>query len=186
MPWATRMWPGSPRIWSLGSWSGLAQAVGFAFLVNLAVLGSFCWIELLPSGVLTLTWLAIGLLWLGSALFSCRSDGGNRSEADNAGEIEVFSEAIEHYLGGNWYETQRVLGSLLRRNPRDMEAGLMWATVLRHTDRLHEAHEQLDRLERFNGHHRWGMEIRHERELLKRLWQEKSENTAEKSTTEAA
>ena len=183
MPWATRMWPGLPRIWSLGSWSGLAQAVGFGLLVNLAVLGSFCWVELLPSGVLTLVWLAIGLFWLGSALLSCRLDGGGRSKPDNDGETESFSEAIEHYLRGNWYETQRVLGNLLRRNPRDMEAGLMWATVLRHTGRLNEAHEQLDRLERFDGHHKWGMEICHERERLRR---EKSEETAGSSTAEAA
>ena len=70
MPWATRIWPGLPQIWSRGSWSGLIQAVGFAVAVNLAVLGSFWWVELLPSGLLTFVWLAIGLVWIGSALFS--------------------------------------------------------------------------------------------------------------------
>jgi len=190
MPWATRMWPGLPQIWSLGSWSGLAQAVGFAFVVNLAVLGSFCWVELLPSGVLTSIWLAIGLFWLGSALFSCRSLGHGRLEPDNGGETESFGEATEHYLRGNWYEAQRVLGNLLRRNPRDMEAGLMWATVLRHAGRTREAYEQLDRLERFEGHHEWGVEIRHERELIEQLWREKSGENAgdsrEDSTAAAA
>ena len=190
MPWATRMWPGLPRIWSLGSWSGLAQAVGFGVVVNLAVLGSFCWVELLPSGLLTLVWLVIGLFWLGSALFSCRSNGHGRQGPDDGSQTESFSEAIEHYLKGNWYEAQRVLGNLLRRNPRDMEAGLMWATVLRHAGRIHEAHEQLDRLECFEGHHKWGMEICHERELLKQLRREKLEKTAEnaveESTAEAA
>jgi hypothetical protein len=190
MPWATRIWPGLPRIWSLGSWSGLAEAVGFAFVVNLAVLGSFCWVELLPSGLLTLVWLVVGLFWLGSALFWCGSSGQGRSEPDNVSETESFSGAIEHYLRGNWYEAQRVLGSLLRRNPRDMEAGLMWATVLRHAGRIHEASEQLDRLERFEAHHKWGMEIRQERELLKQLLRERSEERVDKavddSTSEAA
>ena len=190
MPLAIRMWPGLPRIWSLGSWLGLAQAVGFALAVNLAVLGSFYWVEVLPSRLLTLVWLAIGLFWLGSALFSCRSGGLSRPETDGENETESFSEAIGHYLRGNWYESQRVLGDLLRRNPRDMEAGLMWATVLRHIGRIHEASEQLDHLERFEGHHKWGMEILHERKLLKQLRREKSEETAENpvedSTAEAA
>ena len=191
MPWATRMWPGLPRIWSLGSWLGLAQAVGFTIGVNLAILGSFYWVELLPGSLLTLVWLAIGLFWLGSALFSCRSNGCGRSEADGGdSETESFCEAIEHYLRGNWYESQRVLGNLLRRNPRDLEAGLMWATVLRHAGRVDEAGEQLDRLELFEGHHKWGMEICRERELLAQLRQEKLEETAENavedSTAEAA
>ena len=190
MPWVTRMWPGLSRIWSLGSWSGLAQAVGFAFAVNLAVLSSFCWVEFLPSRLLTLVWLVVGLFWLGSAVFSGRSNGCGRPEPVSGSETESFSEAIEHYLRGNWYEAQRVLGNLLRRNPRDMEAGLMWATVLRHAGRIHEAREQLDHLERFEGHHKWGMEIHHERELLKQLWREESEKTAENSvedsTAEAA
>jgi hypothetical protein len=184
------MWPGLPRIWSLGSWSGLAQAVGFAFVVNLAVLGSFYWVELLPSGMPALVWLAIGLFWLGSALFSCRSDGQGRSQADNGGEAESFSQAIEHYLRGNWYETQRVLGNLLRRNPRDIEAGLMWATVLRHAGRHQEAREQLARLECFEGHQKWGAEILQERKLLEQLGQRRSEQAAEisveDSTAEAA
>jgi hypothetical protein len=191
MPWATRMWPGLPRIWSLGSWSGLAQAVGFALVVNLAVLGSFYWVELLPSGLLTLVWLAIGVFWVGSAIFSSiPSAFSSPPKPDCESETDSFSEATEHYLRGNWYEAQRVLGDLLRQNPRDMEAGLMWATVLRHAGRIDEAGEQLDRLELFEGHHKWGMEICRERELLAQLRQEKlnetAENAVESSTADAA
>jgi hypothetical protein len=186
MPWATRIWPGLPQIWSLGSWSGLAQAVGFALMVNLAVLGSFYWVELLPSGLLTLVWLAIGVFWLGSALFSSiPSAFSSPPKPDCESEIDSFGEATEHYLRGNWYEAQRALGNLLRRNPRDIEAGLMWATVLRHAGRIHETHEQLARLECFEGHQKWGMEIRRERELLEQLRQNGPEDAVEKSSEDS-
>ena len=190
MPWATRTWPGLPQIWRLGSWLGLVQAVGFAIVVNLAVLGSFYWTELLPNGLLRLVWAAIGIFWVGSTVFSRQSNTHRELELESSNEEESFGEAVEHYLGGNWYEAQRVLGNLLRRNPRDIEAGLMWATVLRHAGRTREALEQLAQLERFDGHQKWVMEISHERELLERSRRKTSEEAAENSidgaTAEAA
>ena len=57
----------------------------------------------------------------------------------------------------------------------------MWATVLRHAGRTREALEQLARLERFEGHQKWVMEIGHERGLLERSWRETSKEAAENS-----
>ncbi len=164
---------------------GLVQAVGFTIVVNLAVLGSLYWTELLPSGLLRLVWTAIGIFWVGSTLFSCRSDSRRELEPQSIKAEESFGEAIEHYLRGNWYEAQRTLGNLLRRNPRDIEAGLMWATVLRHAGRNREALEQLAHLQRFEGHQKWATEIGHERELLKRSRPEAPEETAENSIDDA-
>jgi hypothetical protein len=42
----------------------------------------------------------------------------------------------------------------------------MLATLLRHTGRLEEAVEHLDRLQRMEGSEKWGLEIQRERELL--------------------
>ena len=74
-----------------------------------------------------------------------------------------FREAAEYYLKGNWFEAECALVELLRQNPRDPEAGLMLATLLRHTGRLEEATNHLDRLERFEGSRKWALEIRRER-----------------------
>jgi thioredoxin-like negative regulator of GroEL len=69
-------------------------------------------------------------------------------------------------LKGNWVESEHLICRVLRRAPRDLDAGLMLATLLRHTGRLEEAQRQLDRIVRFEGAHKWALEIRREREFL--------------------
>jgi protein involved in temperature-dependent protein secretion len=68
------------------------------------------------------------------------------------------------YLQGNWFQTEELVAQILRRNPRDVEARLLKATLLRHTGRWDEAREQLRQLQRLEGAGSWNMEI--EREWL--------------------
>jgi len=135
-------------------------------MVNVALAASLLWSELLPPRVRTGAWVAVAVLWLGSATFSRLRErhGAVGPEKSPAGDLYV--EATEHYLKGNWFESECRLRELLRHNPRDLEAGLMLATLLRHTGRLGEAAQQLERLERFDGWERWGMEIGRERACL--------------------
>ena len=70
MPWATCLWPGLPQVWIRGSWSALAVACGAAMLLNLAVLGSFGWSELMGPGLRTALWVVLGALWGGAAMVS--------------------------------------------------------------------------------------------------------------------
>ena len=67
MPWAAYLWPGLPQMYRQGSWSALALAVGFAALVNLALAASLVWSELFAAGVRNAVWMAVVLLWGGSA-----------------------------------------------------------------------------------------------------------------------
>jgi cytochrome c-type biogenesis protein CcmH/NrfG len=69
-------------------------------------------------------------------------------------------------LKGNWFEAERELNKLLRRDNRDLEARLMLATLLRHTKRFDEATRQLNVLVRLEGAKRWELEIRREGELI--------------------
>ncbi|MCR4413284.1 MAG: tetratricopeptide repeat protein [Thermoguttaceae bacterium] len=69
-------------------------------------------------------------------------------------------------MKGNWFEAECLLSRILKRNPRDLEARLMLATLLRHTGRRDEAARQLDRLERFEGSGKWVLEISRERQQL--------------------
>ncbi len=171
MPWGTYLWPGLPQIWREGAWSALAVAVGFAALVNVALAASLIWTELLSPGVRNSLWMLILAIWAGSGAFAYwRDRRGGSTEGTGPAEnedISAFREALDHYLKRNWFQAERLLRDLLRKNPRDLDAGLMLATLLRSTDRLEEAEKELDRLGRFETCRKWELEIRREREFLR-------------------
>jgi len=175
MPWATYLWPGLPQLWRQGLWWGLALAVGFGVLLNLLVMASFVWVELLGSSTLKFAWLAMSVLWLGSAVASVWHSWGVVPRVTGSAEA-MFRAALSEYLKGNWFEAERTLGRLLELRPRDVEARLLLATLLRHNVRLTEAVEQLDRLELLEDARRWAHEIEVERHVIAQLAAENSEN----------
>lgn len=166
MPWGTYLWPGLPQAWVDGSWSALAVAVSVAALLNLALLSSFVWTELVAWQVRNGLWIALCGVWLGagvmSAVWTRRRAFG--SEEDRSGVD--FAEAVQYYLTGDWFRAERELQKLLEKDARDAEARLTLATLLRHTGRLDEAEGQLQRLSRLEGAGKWELEIGRERELL--------------------
>ncbi len=164
-PWATYLWPGLPQLWRQGSWSALALAVGAAVLVNVALAGSLVWSELLPPATRNAAWGAVLVVWVGSAVVARAARQRDAARQHARAASDAYLEALDHYLKGNWFEAECLLRELLRRNPRDLEAGLTLATLLRHTGRLEESLEELNRLERFDGWERWAMEIGRERAL---------------------
>jgi predicted Zn-dependent protease len=165
-PWAAYLWPGLPQLWRRGSWSALALAVGAAGLVNLALAASLLWTELLAPRVRTGAWLVVAAVWAGSALISRLAESRRTALRGRARGGDAFAEATEQYLRGHWFEAECAIREMLRRDPRDLEAGLMLATLLRHTGRLGEAAEQLGRLQRLDGWEHWAMEIGRERACL--------------------
>jgi len=168
MTWAVYLWPGLPQLWRRGAWSGLAVAVGFALLLNLALVSSLVWteLELLGSESRTYVWLAVAILWVGSAALGAASNRRRARTADGSTGGDCFGEVLDHYLQQNWYEAEHRLASLLRRKPTDVDARLMLATVMRHTGRLDEAAGQLDRLGRMEGSRKWEHEIAQQRRRL--------------------
>jgi len=166
MPWVTYLWPGLTQVWRQGAWSALALAIGFAALLNLALASSLLWTELLPTSLRNAVWALVAVVWVVSVIAAWRWDGKQIAAANPARETDMFAVAQDHYLKGNWFETERVLLDLLQRNPRDWDAGLMLASLFRHTRRFDEARQALDRLERFEGFRKWRVEMNRERELL--------------------
>lgn len=164
MPWATYLWPGLPRLCTDGTWSSLVVAVGFGCLVNLALMATLLWSELLTPWVRNLVCVAAALMSAGSVLLSYGRDRRRPSRPGKA--EETFREALDHYLKGNWFESEQLLRGLLARSARDLDARLMLATLLRHTGRLDEAERELDRIERFDGCEKWELELAAERESL--------------------
>jgi tetratricopeptide (TPR) repeat protein len=141
----------------------LVLAAGFAVLLDLLLLGSFVWVELLGPRDLRLGWMAAGSLWGASAILSF---GFHRPAAATSSADLVYQEALKHYLQGSWFEAETSLGRLLRLAPRDVEGLLLLATLLRRTRRYDEALSQFDRLERLRDATRWAREIAEERQLI--------------------
>ncbi len=164
-PYLAYLWPGLPTILANGSWIGLAWATVFAVLINLLILATLWWPELFPLHVRNGMWLAAAVFWSGATIASMRSLQ-SQPEEDLEGEV-TFADATKLYLRADWFGAERVLTELLQKNPRDVEAGLMLATVWRHTGRIDEASQQLDRLELLDGSRRWMLEIHQERKCLR-------------------
>lgn len=168
MAWAVYLWPGLPHLWKRGAWSGLAVAVGFALVLNLALVSSLVWTELEPLGTgnRIYVWLGVAIFWIGSATIGAIGDHRRDKIRKDADADDSFAEALDHYLQQNWHEAERCLVRLLRRDPRDVDARLMLATVLRRAGRIEESAGQLDRLGRMEGSRKWEHEIAQQRRWL--------------------
>jgi hypothetical protein len=164
--WMTHLWPGLPQLLREESWHALALAVVAAALLNLALMGTLIWDELIGPGLRSGLWMVVGVFWVVSAVTAL---GGKQRQKVRVLPKRVedgFPLALDYYLKGNWFETERVLAELLRQDSRDVDARLMLATLLRHTDRHDEAQVQLDLLGQLEDAHRWQWEIGREQELL--------------------
>jgi hypothetical protein len=162
-PYLAYLWPGLPTILTNGSWLGLAWASGFAVLINLLILSSVWWPELFVSHVRNGLWLATAVFWGGATITSLRALRDSVPEEDVAA---TYGDATRLYLQADWFGAEQILIDLIGRNSRDVDAGLMLASLWRHTGRIGEASQQLDRLELLDGARKWMLEIHQERKLL--------------------
>lgn len=177
------LWPGLPRLWRRGEWSGLIAAVVFAALLNIALLSGVVWSEVelfVPAGR-TIIWFMVFSVWAGSAAVSFGADRRRQDEPKplaTENSENAYAEALEHYLQRNWCEAERLLERLLRHDIRDVEARLMLVSVLRRERRFDEAVGQLDRLSRQEDSCKWEREIQRERNLLAEALAETNEEAA--------
>ena len=165
MPWPAYLWPGLPQLARDGNWAALAFAVAAGVLLNAVLLGTWFWTDLFPAALRIICWVFIGAAWSLSIGYWAWADRRKAAAPEKAGG-RVFEEALEDYLKGNWFETERKLNILMRRDEHDLEARLLLATLLRHTKRFDDATRQLNLLVRLDGAHRWALEIHREGELL--------------------
>jgi predicted Zn-dependent protease len=163
----------------------LAIAVVAAVLLDVLLLVSFGWTELIGPDLRTTLWTGLGVVWVGAAVWSVSWSRKRAGDRKPEPQQDVFGEALDHYLQGDYFQTEQILEGLLRRNVRDVDARLMLATLLRHTGRLDDAARQLDTLARFEGAGKWELEIRQERELLAKA-KKQPEAAAENETGTAS
>ncbi len=176
MPWPAYLWPGLPQLARDGNWAALAFAVTAAALLNAVLLETWFWTDALAPAVRIICWVFLGAAWsigIGYWAWVDRpghpghplAGRGSAAASEKAGG-KVFDEALEDYLKGNWFEAERKLNLLLRRDEHDLEARLLMATLLRHAKRFDDATHQLNLLVRLDGAERWALEIHREGELL--------------------
>jgi hypothetical protein len=169
--WITLPVPGLTQLWLAGAWWGLAVGLGFAWLVNLAVVSTFVWTELIGPWSRVGVWVLLLLVWAASVFLSFRQLRGSHPENGQATAEDLFRRAGREYLIGNWVKAEQLLTHLIRLNGRDVDAQLMLASLLRRTGQLTEASGRLRRLEATDGAEKWRSEIRRERQWLDELFQ---------------
>lgn len=183
-------WPGLPGLWYRGSFFSLLVAIGFSILLNVALVTSFVWPWMLGETFLAIAWPLILLVWSISAVTTYRrlpdlmSVSPSEKVADQRPPDTLFNQAQSEYLRGHWQESASLLQRLILRQPRDMEARLLLATLFRHTRQFENAKIQLDELMKFDESVEWVFEIERERELLDLIEQHEATEAIQESDDE--
>lgn len=159
-------WPGLPRLWLLGDWSALVIAVSFGGVLNLLLVSAFVRTDWLPFPANELVWIAVGGLWLVSAIRAYRKLPDLCKPATAADDRGLFLQAQNEYLQGHWFEAESALREMLRVTPGDFDARLLLATLFRRTRRYDEALSELGRVAQQDGAEKWHWEIATERRLV--------------------
>lgn len=162
-------WPGVSQFWGRDVRSGLIVAIGFSILLNLTLVCTFVWTELLAVALVRTAWIVILTTWVGWAILAYTWDRKYGATLASGVTNALFERAQRYYLESNWFEAERVLRKLLRHDRRDLDARFLLATLFRHTGRVQEAEEELKRIELQEGAQKWELEISRERLSLSRM-----------------
>jgi len=181
-------WPGLAGLWCRGYVSSLLVAIGFSILLNLALIATFIWPWSLGEMFPLAAWPIIFLVWGTSAylthkqlpdLLSVRpiSTPEQPQPSDT-----LFIQAQSEYLRGHWSEAESLLDRCLQQWPRDAEARLLMATLLRHSRRLDEAAAELEHLLRYDESKNWISEIYREQKLIELIAHETQSDSIKSAT----
>lgn len=169
------LWPGLPQAWLWGRLGALALAAAFAGALNLALIASFVWPQWpaasAPGATAAAAWILVLGLWI-VGIAGLRRDWNRLfpSPADNSGELnDWFREAQTLYLKGHWIEAEALVGKIVARQPADIEAGLLIASIQRRTDQRQLARKTLAELAEYPAAARWRDEIAAELKQLSEL-----------------
>ena len=158
----TLLWPGLPWLWLRGSVAGLVLAVAFAVALDMAILLTWVWTELLPREFALGLWAATAGVWAVATLSAVTTFPPPLPTGRNEAAEALFVAARDAYLGRDWLAAETKLRGLLVVAPTDGEAQLLLATLLRRVDRRGEARTALEKLARSDAGRPWLAVIRRE------------------------
>ncbi|NCY03445.1 MAG: hypothetical protein EBX36_11190 [Planctomycetia bacterium] len=151
----TLVWPGLPWLWLRGNVAGLTLALAFAVAIDVAVLTTWIWSELVDFRLTVALWSATAAIWLFATASAIASfpppiPRGRDETADT-----LFVQARDAYLARDWLAAETRLRDLLDIAPTDGEAQLLLGTLLRRVGRLDEAAAALSSLARSDAGGPW-------------------------------
>ena len=82
---------------------------------------------------------------------------------------DLFIQARNQYLKGNWLKCEILLDSALEEFPGDLECRLLLISLLRLTKRYEDALVEITQFQKWDGAEKWDFEITREVELLDRI-----------------
>lgn len=158
----TLCWPGLPWLWLRGSLMGLVLALAFAVALDVAVVTTWIWCELVELPVAIGIWTATAAILVVGTVSAVQAFPAPIHGGRDAATDALLVAARDAYLARDWTGAETQLRSLLVRAPTDGEAQLLLATLLRRVGRPAEARAALERLARADSGAPWRAEIARE------------------------
>jgi len=155
----TLAWPGLPWLWLRGSIAGLVLALAFAVTLDVAVVTTFIWSDLVELSWVLAVWTGVGTVWLVSTASALAAFPPPLARPPAAEVDPLFVRARDAYLARDWHTAESRLRELLVISPTDGEAQLLLGTLLRRVGRLDEAREALRKLSGSDSAVRWQASI---------------------------
>lgn len=162
----TLAWPGLPWLWLRGSRGGLVLAMAFAVSLDVAVVTTFVWPDLVELPITVAVWTATAIVWLVSTVSALAAFPPPLAEPAPATVDPLFVKARDAYLARDFIAAEARLRELLELAPTDGEAQLLLATLLRRAGRLAEARDALEKLSASDAGIRWRAAIASERSRI--------------------
>lgn len=156
----TLLWPGLPWVWLRGSVAGLILAIAFAVVLDMAILLTCVWTELVTEEFTLGLWAATAGVWVVATISAATAFPPPLPTGRSEAAETLFLAARDAYLARDWLAAETKLRALLVVAPTDGEAQLLLATLLRRVGRRTEARTALETLSRSDGGRPWLAVIR--------------------------
>ncbi len=161
----TLLWPGLPWLWLRGSLMGLVLALAFAVALDVAVIVTWIWSELVDLPVAIGIWTAAAAIFVVSTVSAVQALPPPLVTSRDAATDALFVAARDAYLARDWTTAEGKLRTLLARAPTDGEAQLLLGTLLRRVGRTEESRDALEKLSHADSGAPWRAAI--DRELAR-------------------
>ena len=162
----TLLWPGLPWLWLRGSAAGLVLALAFGLAVDMAVVTTWIWTELVDFRLCMGLWAATAAVWFIATASAVTAFPPPIQSGRDAAVDGLFVKARDAYLARDWLTAENTLRAVLDLAPTDGEAQLLLATLLRRVGRFDEATASLKALSHSDSGGPWRTAIAREFERI--------------------